>query len=198
MDGYTEITHENFAEIFGGVAKTGVKFITLHWTVGHYFQVFPDYHFNITGDGKIWMNNLGFDESGAHRALDHIGHGQVATVDPLSHAWHRNTGNIGIAACAMVGAHEPPAWSPKNLYDFPKEYGTEAISKNHLDSMTWLTAMLVRHFGLSFNAVMTHYNWAVLDNYTSERWEYRFEEPFLRAAIKEQYIATKPKGVGNE
>ena len=69
--------------------------IYLHWTAGHYFQKFNDYHINITGDGKIYAstNNL---------------------ADILAHTYHRNSGAVGISLCSCVGAttgdlgDEPP------------------------------------------------------------------------------------------
>ena len=74
--------------------------IYLHWTAGHYNQMFDDYHINITGDGDIFIAADDFSET-------------------LSHTWRRNTGSIGIALCCAVGAtsydlgDEPP--TPKQV-----------------------------------------------------------------------------------
>lgn len=68
--------------------------IYLHWTAGHYEQVFDDYHICIEGDGTMCL---------------------MADLDEtLNHTWRRNTGSIGIALCCCVGAttddlgNEPP------------------------------------------------------------------------------------------
>ena len=55
--------------------------IYLHWTAGRYDTAFPDYHINITGDGRILIPSTCFSKT-------------------LSHTWRRNTGSIGIALCA--------------------------------------------------------------------------------------------------
>lgn len=69
--------------------------IYLHWSAGHYFQTFDDYHINITGDGKIYAST------------DNL-------ADILAHTYHRNSGAVGISLCCCVGAttgdlgDEPP------------------------------------------------------------------------------------------
>ena len=69
--------------------------IYLHWTAGHYWQPFSDYHINILGDGEMMSDCDGLDEC-------------------LPHTWMRNTGAIGISLCCCVGAttddlgDEPP------------------------------------------------------------------------------------------
>lgn len=68
--------------------------IYLHWSAGHYFQKFDDYHVNITADGKLY----------ATCALDEV----------LSHTWRRNSGSVGISLCCCAFAtsedlgDEPP------------------------------------------------------------------------------------------
>jgi N-acetylmuramoyl-L-alanine amidase len=62
--------------------------ITLHWTAGSYQQTFDHYHICITGDGRGIMT-LPLSKKG-------------------SHVWGRNSGNIGIALCAMSNARTMP------------------------------------------------------------------------------------------
>lgn len=68
--------------------------IYLHWSAGHHFQKFDDYHVNITADGQLWSN------------------GDLAQV--LSHTWRRNSGSVGISLCCAYLANtcnlgdEPP------------------------------------------------------------------------------------------
>ena len=62
--------------------------ITLHWTAGSYTQTHDSYHFCVTGDGRT-VQTLGLAFKG-------------------SHVWGRNTGNLGIAMCAMANARTLP------------------------------------------------------------------------------------------
>ena len=60
------------------------QMITLHWTAGHYDQLFDDYHMCIDGNGTVHiMNDL--DAYGAH-------------------CYHENSNNFGIATCSNVNA----------------------------------------------------------------------------------------------
>lgn len=69
--------------------------IYLHWSAGHYFQKFGDYHVNITGDGKIYVST------------DNL-------ADVLAHTYYRNSGSVGISLCCCADAttsdlgDEPP------------------------------------------------------------------------------------------
>lgn len=68
--------------------------IYLHWSAGHYFQKFDDYHVNITADGKLYLS----------ADLDEV----------LAHTWRRNSGAVGISLCCCAFAtsadlgDEPP------------------------------------------------------------------------------------------
>lgn len=69
--------------------------IYLHWSAGHYFQKFDDYHVNITADGKLYLTTDDLSEV-------------------LAHTYHRNSGAVGISLCCCAGAttndlgDEPP------------------------------------------------------------------------------------------
>lgn len=83
-------------EIWGIASNLGREpKIYLHWSAGHYFQTFGDYHINITGDGKFYAST------------DNL-------ADVLAHTYHRNSGAVGISLCCCVGAttgdlgDEPP------------------------------------------------------------------------------------------
>lgn len=69
--------------------------IYLHWTAGHYGQMYTDeYHLSIDQDGSIYNEH----------DLDEV----------LSHTWKRNTGAVGITLACAAGAttrdlgDEPP------------------------------------------------------------------------------------------
>ena len=69
--------------------------IYLHWSAGHYFHTFDDYHINITADGRFYIATEDFS-------------------DVLAHTYKRNSGAVGIALCCCVDAttndlgSEPP------------------------------------------------------------------------------------------
>lgn len=69
--------------------------IYLHWSAGHYFQKFGDYHVNIVGDGRIYVST------------DNL-------AEVLAHTYRRNSGSVGISLCCCAGAttndlgDEPP------------------------------------------------------------------------------------------
>ncbi len=170
---------ENFLE---SLFPQGVSLITLHWTVGTYDQVFDgDYHFQIVGEGRIWVDDHAFDS-----------HGNFL---PLAHAWRHNTANVGISICGMYDAVEPSLWTPKSLYDFPSSYGQYPPTKEQMDSMCQLTASLVRKYSLTFDKIKTHYELSLEDGYPGERWEYKFEKPYIVKEVQRIYEETKPSAV---
>lgn len=69
--------------------------VYLHWSAGHYGQLFDDYHINIDSDGSLYVATEDFS-------------------DVLSHTYRRNSGSIGIsmACCAFATTNdlgdEPP------------------------------------------------------------------------------------------
>lgn len=100
--------------------------IYLHWTAGHYFQKFADYHINITADGAIWLMTEDLSEV-------------------LAHTWKRNTGSIGVTLCCAAGA------TTNDLGDEPPtEDQINAMAKvtTALADGLWLT--------IDKNHVMTH------------------------------------------
>ena len=156
-----------------------VSLITLHWTVGTHDQIFADdYHFQITGDGRIWVDPRAFDQYG--------------NFVPLAHAWHHNSRNLGIAVCGMLGAMEPILWTPKDLYTFPSSYGTDSPTKAQMDTLCTLVSALCRHYRISFDKVKTHYELALEDGYAGERWEYKYEKPLIMKEVDRIYESTKP------
>lgn len=100
--------------------------VYLHWTAGHYFQKFADYHINITADGAIWLMTEDLSEV-------------------LAHTWKRNTGSIGVTLCCAAGA------TTNDLGDEPPtEDQINAMAKvtTALCDGLWLT--------IDKNHVMTH------------------------------------------
>ena len=58
-------------------AKGRISRLYLHWTAGHYEDVYDDYHLNIGPGGEMYLTCKTFTEV-------------------KEHTWHRNTGSIGI------------------------------------------------------------------------------------------------------
>ena len=160
--------------IFSDKKTNDVQLITLHWTVGQPSQVFDnDYHFQILGSGQIYQDDRAFDSAG--------------NFVPLAHAWHHNTANLGISVCGMLGAQEPILWTPKDLYTFPSSYGQYAPTQMQMDAMCELVAAAVKHYGLTFDKIKTHYDLALEDGYPGERWEWKFEKPLILQRVQQVY-----------
>lgn len=76
-------------------AAGSIDRIFLHWTAGHYEQMFGDYHYNITGDGLIYC------------PVDSL-------TQTLAHTWRQNSGAVGVALCCCYDGNthclgpEPP------------------------------------------------------------------------------------------
>jgi N-acetylmuramoyl-L-alanine amidase len=170
---------DNLQEFLQTKFTRDVSLITLHWTVGDYNQLFTDdYHFQITGDGRIWVDPRAFDQYG--------------NFVPLAHAWHHNTRNLGIALCGMLGAQEPTQWAPPGLYTFPTLYGQYPPTRKQMDTMCGLVSALIRHYRLTFDKIYTHYDLSLIDGYPGERWEYKYEKPLILKEVQRIYEETKP------
>jgi len=142
--------------------KGRITTIYLHWTAGHYGQVYDDYHLNIDRDGTVYV-----------------------TCDELSerknHTWKRNSGTIGIALCCGSGATcELPAaisakaaWSAagpdeyRDPYQAMVDYGSEPPTTDQIEALAKIVAILCYYLGLtnSSDRVMTHCEIAFRDDY---------------------------------
>ena len=142
--------------------KGRITTIYLHWTAGHYGQVYDDYHLNIDQDGTVYV-----------------------TCDELSerknHTWKRNTGTIGIALCcgydatcelpaalcakAAWGATGPDEY--RDPYQAMMDYGDEPPTAIQIEVLAKIVAILCYHLGLtnSSDRVMTHCEIAFRDDY---------------------------------
>lgn len=79
----TEITLQNLND-YCSRAVGSINKIYLHWSAGRYNQQFDDYHINIDGDGRIYID------------------GEL--TDHKNHTYMRNTGAVGIALDCAYGA----------------------------------------------------------------------------------------------
>lgn len=136
-------------------APDGAPRIYLHWTAGHYFQKFSDYHVSITADGKIYVSTDDFSEV-------------------LAHTWKRNSGSIGIALCCACGA------TSENLGDEPptaKQIETLAQVIQVVADALWLT--ICKKYVLTHGeAADNEDGWYAHEEYgpktTCERWDLEY------------------------
>ena len=129
--------------------------VYLHWTAGHYYTTYEDYHFCIDGDGEI-INTLPLDEV-------------------PSATWRRNSGSIAIALC---GCYEAMAYKDSSGGLFA-ELGEEAPTDLQVEAMAWLMAEISKVFGITIDEehFLTHAEVAQIDNYdldsedSDPRWD---------------------------
>ena len=133
------------------------KRIYLHWTAGSYndsSSIFKGgdwygYHRYILGSGKVVPNQ-------------HPGHDAFGNVPP-NHTWHRNTNSASFAVSGMENATKD-------------NFGTSPIKPIQYESMASAVASLAKSWGwkssdINEEKVMTHYEAAIKDGYSSERWD---------------------------
>ena len=169
IDELYELASDARQEIWGKAQANGREpKIYLHWSAGHYFQKFDDYHVNITADGRLWlMSDLS---------------------DTLAHTWRRNSGAVGISLCCCAGA------TTGDLGDEPPtsqqiEAMAQAIAA--IADGLWLTIDRdhVMTHGEAADSVDGIYTWDESDCYgpqhTVERWDLQFlgtdESPYYTA-----------------
>lgn len=129
--------------------------IYLHWSAGHYFHTFDDYHVNITADGKLYV------------ATDDLS-------EVLAHTWKRNSGAVGISLCCGYKAttnglgDEPPT---------PQQIEAMAQAIVAVAEGLWLTidkSHVLTHGEAADNEdeLYTHDNYGPKS--TCERWDLEF------------------------
>lgn len=129
--------------------------VYLHWTAGHRYTTFSDYHYCIDGDGEI-INTRPLTETPA------------AT-------WQRNEGSIAIALCACYEA-EAYFDSDGGLY---ARLGEEAPTDEQIESLAMLMAKIAKVFDIPIDSehFLTHAEVAMIDGYDLEsddpdkRWD---------------------------
>ena len=143
-------------------ARGRITRIYLHWTAGHYGQVFDDYHLNIDRDGTVYVTCDDFGER-------------------KSHTWQRNSGTIGIALCCGYGADcaLPSAicaraaisavydGEERDRYQAVMDYGSEHPTPVQIEVLAKIVAILCVELDLtnSEDRVTTHCEIAFRDGY---------------------------------
>lgn len=108
--------------------------VYLHWTGGHRYTTFEDYHFCIDGDGEI-IESLPLNEI-------------------PSATYRRNTGSIAISICGCYGAK---AYDDGNG-DYHAVLGGEAPTENQIEALAMIMAKISEIFNipLDIEHFMTH------------------------------------------
>ena len=132
-------------ERLGRGGKGHIDRIYLHWTAGHYFHVYDEYHLCIDRYGNIFAPPDGT--------------GDDALTIRREHTWHRNTGSVGIALCCAYGAI---ASSGTEL-----DFGPEPPTPMQMEILAKVVAVLCAalELGISPRTVLTHCEVAVKDGY---------------------------------
>lgn len=112
--------------------KPHIHNATWHWTAGSWTQTFDHYHFCITWDGK------------KARVVQ-----TRSLLEPGSHCWKRNKGNIGISICGMGRIKGK----------------LHAIQLEQVEACAKLTAELCAVIGLPLSLVHDHAHFATIDGY---------------------------------
>ncbi|BAL84703.1 hypothetical protein SELR_pSRC400520 (plasmid) [Selenomonas ruminantium subsp. lactilytica TAM6421] len=156
LDELRQIAEEQREAVWAEARSVGREpKVYLHWTAGHYFQKFDDYHINITANGDIWL------------ATDDLS-------EVLAHTWRRNTGSIGVTLCCCAGAtsadlgDEPP--TPQQIECMAQVIAT-------LCNALWLTIdreRVLTHGEAADNAdgCWCHEEYGCLS--TVERWDLQY------------------------
>ena len=143
-------------------------------------DISDSYQLNIIGDGTL-----------------------VFSEEPYSyylhpHTWRRNGNNFGISCDSMWNAQSPSWTYIPDLKHWPKCYGDYPPTIAQIDSLIWATSKLLRFYKLPAAAIMTHTDFAILDNYgpnsgdPETKWDWWKEGKLLKKKIIEEYIRTKP------
>ena len=124
--------------------------VFMHWSAGRYGQVWEDYHINIDSDGSLYcVGDLDFDER-------------------KSHTWKQNTGAIGISMCACYGATVSFDEEGNPVID----YGDYAPTKEQIEAMALIMAILYKHGHIQYEHMKTHYEIACEMGYGVPYGEY--------------------------
>lgn len=121
-------------------ARGSISRLYLHWTAGHYDDVYDDYHLNIGPGGQMYLTCKDLTEV-------------------KEHTWHRNTGSIGIALCCGAGALANNGWDT--------DFGSEPPTVLQIETLAKSIAVLTFCLGLEINfmTVTTHCEAALFDGY---------------------------------
>lgn len=144
--------------------------ITLHWTAGSYQQTHDSYHFCVTGDGRS-INTLSLALKG-------------------SHAWGRNSGNIGVAMCCMANARTMPTAKQIEetaalVADLSAQFNISLTADRRIQRHKVLSGMRIPlDDWIDVPLVADHAAYARADGYYPDRWDCgRYTDEILKKAL---------------
>jgi hypothetical protein len=134
-----------------------LRAIWLHWTGHRYDQVFPAYHFNISGARDVVVHHT-------HDLRENMR--DVARDPDLPYAPHtrgRNAWAIGVSIAAMQDAT-------------PSDFGPCPLTEEQLGAMCEVAARLAAFYHIPVEAIRTHAEAALEDGYfgaggEEQRWD---------------------------
>lgn len=134
-----------------------MRSISLHWTAHGYGDVFPAYHFNVSGRDDVVVHHT-------HDLRENM---RDVRLDPaLPYAPHtrgRNAWSIGLSIAAMQDAT-------------PANFGPCPLTQVQLDGLCAVAAKLAAFYGIDPAAIRTHAEAALDDGYygagsADQRWD---------------------------
>ena len=121
-------------------SRGDIDSLILHWTAGHYHQVFDDYHLSVDNYGRLYapVSDL---------------------TEVLEHTWHRNQGTVGIALCCAFRAQA------NNGFD--TDFGPEPPTALQIETLSRVVSILTQNLELPITpeTVLTHCEAAAEDGY---------------------------------
>jgi hypothetical protein len=140
-----------------------LRSVVLHWTGGDYDEIFPAYHFCLSGASDVIVHAT-HDLRANMRDLQTGSPGAYA-----AHTQGRNSYAAGIAACAMRAAT-------------PFDFGRSPLTAHQVEALCIVAAMLVRAYDIAPAHVRTHAEVALDDGYFGAerddvRWDIARLEP---------------------
>lgn len=148
LDDFKEVLKEARPSFYQYPQPVRVYF---HWTAGHYYTSFPEYHICIDADGEIIES--------------------LPLTEIPSATWHRNTGSIAIALCCCAGA------TAYKGDPYEVDLGEEPPTDAQIETLAMLSAAIADVFDIPVDVdhFMTHAEAANFDGYgpdtTCERWD---------------------------
>ena len=137
VEDLTPVSMEELQEIIKN-ARGGIDRLYLHWTAGHYGQIYDDYHVSIDEDGKVYLPSKNL-------------------LIKRNHTYRRNSRAVGIAICGCFGA------SANNGYDC--DFGSEGPTSAQVEAMSYIVALFARFGGVPVECALTHCEVAFFDGY---------------------------------
>ena len=132
--------------------------LTMHWQVGTLTQCAEDYNFETFLNGNEWDAKITQDPR--HNAIT------LSAASPngsyAAHTLDHNSNNIGCAVSGMFGAT-------------PSDFGQYAIQQHELDLYLVMCGGICVKYNidpLDSDYVKTHAEYAIIDGYFGERWDF--------------------------